>query len=1542
MEKFLRWTYNTLRATFLIVVVLLVLAYSALYLGVSMPFFQNKIKGVAERELSNYLGTNVTINGITISPFNQVVLTGVRIPDQSNGELINVDKLGAGVSLSDLILKRKLVFNYAEIDGLHGTITRPDKNSPTNLQFIIDKLKPKPGKPPTPYDIVIQNALIRNTDISYDVLNEPRKGDGIFDANHVHITDMVADLVFPRIKNNDFVIDVNRLAANEVSGLQLKELSGKFKINDTSTSFSNLVVDLPGTHLTPADATFHYSSLSKAVEEIKLQPIKLDMSDNYITPADLKALVPKLGEFTQPVNFTVDAVASRDMIDINNLKLNAQGGNIDLDLTGSVTNYRSVDAMEFDVKHIDLKATNGELSRLTQRFAKLPEKVQTIINKCGNVHLSGNASGNLANVTTDAKLETGLGDLALNGNYVANGNDKHIKGKVSSGGFNLGSVLDKNDLLGMIAMDVDVDASVLPDKSLAGNVNGKVDYMDFKGYRYQNITADVNVDHNNYNGTLAINDPNGKIDLNADVLLDGANSTYDFDLLAHGVNFAKMKLTDKYSSNTLDLNMAASLKGNNLSNLAGNVKINDVSFINNNTGKGFHLNNLAVDASSGEGPKCINIDTDFLHGTVEGNYDFASIVPAFKNIASRCFPQFMSGHTPPSTGNNNFTFNIVVDPNDEFENYISSYVKLPVKLAHKATIDGFFNESQQELAVDVDLPYLIQGNKLIEGTKIHVGKESHNDNVTLNAQTIFPNDKGNLSLNIDANAVNDGVDANINWVFNRPTDYHGNVNLSALLGRDAQGKFMSKVNVNPTEVVINDTVWTIHEGSLEYRNGVIDVDEIKGSCADQFVRIAGKVSHDPEDLLTVELKDIHLDYIFETLKINHVTFGGSATGEFQLADLFSKSPRLSTDRLHVEDMTYNGAKMGNGDIKSSFDSENTAVKLYCDLTQDNGLHTYINGEIFAAADSLYMVFDANKANVEFMKPFMEAFTDEVHGLVSGHAVLFGNFKTIDLYGDVFAEDFSLKVGYTNCTYTCTDSIHIRPGLIAFNDIKIQDREHHTAKLNGWLRHNAFHDPVFNFTVTDAKNLLCYDITPAMNEDWYGTIYGNGSAIIAGEPGEVRIGVNMEAASQSKFTFVLSDSQEASEYNFITFRDRDLKDQPIVAVDTVKSHLDEIPEEVRRLLMLKTNKKEQQAAIPTRFTIDLQVDITPEAEIILVMDPVGGDRIKAYGSGNLRLNYNSIDESFVMFGKYVLEKGSYNFTLQDIIIKDFTIRDGSTISFDGDPYNAQLDINAVYSLNANLSDLDQSFSTDRDINRTNVPVNAMLKVKGGISEPELAFDLEFPTLSSDAYRKVKSVISTDEMMNRQIIYLLALNRFYTPDYMQSTKTNNEFTSVASSTISSQLSNILGQISENWQISPNFRSDKGDFSDVEVDLALSSQLLNNRLIFNGNFGYRDNTYNTRNTNFIGDFDLEYLLNRKGTIRLKAYNHFNDQNYYVRDAMTTQGVGVVFKHDFDNLFGKKKNQEPAPADTIAPKAVAVPEDNLLIITPRKPEDGDSTNVQ
>ncbi len=453
-------------------------------------------------------------------------------------------------------------------------------------------------------------------------------------------------------------------------------------------------------------------------------------------------------------------------------------------------------------------------------------------------------------------------------------------------------------------------------------------------------------------------------------------------------------------------------------------------------------------------------------------------------------------------------------------------------------------------------------------------------------------------------------------------------------------------------------------------------------------------------------------------------------------------------------------------------------------------------------------------------------------------------------------------------------------------------------------------------------MLVYDIGEHDTSDpWYGRIYGNGSATVTGVPGKIDIGVKMRTAPGSTFTFVLSDAEHSVEYDFIKLRDRDRAKKDSIAA------LDPTPLIVRQLRD-RINRQEQ--GPPTAYAMEFNVDITPEATLNLIMDPIGGDKITAHGTGHLRMNYAS-DGELEMFGEYTLNRGTYNFTLQDIIIKDFTILEGSRITFLGDPYAAQLNIRAAYSLNANLSDLDESFLEDRELTRTNVRVNAIMIVTGDMRQPDIKFDLEFPTLTADTYRKVRSIISTDEMMSRQIIYLLALDRFYTPEYMATTH-GNELVSVASSTLSSRLGSMLGQLSDKWSIAPAIRSDRGDFSDVEVDVALSSQLLDNRLLFNGNLGYRDKSLN--NNSFIGDFDIRYLLNRAGTIQLKAYNRYNDQNYYLKSALTTQGIGVVFKRDFDNIFSflrplrKKKEQkkdndeEDNPEDKTHDKNVTEPD--------------------
>ncbi|MDE5837976.1 MAG: translocation/assembly module TamB, partial [Paramuribaculum sp.] len=914
-----------------------------------------------------------------------------------------------------------------------------------------------------------------------------------------------------------------------------------------------------------------------------------------------------------------------------------------------------------------------------------------------------------------------------------------------------------------------------------------------------------------------------------------------------------------------------------------------------------------------------------------GNYRFSTLAQSARALASELLPQLVTAPSHSSTAGDSIGFVVDIKTTEP----LNSLINLPVKVIYPVNITGAFVSAAKDFRLTVDAPYLQQGNRLLESTTIAVlvsdDEASGKPRGSAYLTTVYPTKKGDMTLDGTVFATNNHVDTQLDWKVARDRDFSGSVSLSTTFELDSiTNKRATLIDINPGKLVFNDTAWTISPSKINITPGNISVSDFRIGRGNQYLYANGTASADVNDKIDVALRGVSLDYVFETLDIQTAMFGGVASGDITAAGLFSPQPLLYTDNLDVKALSYNHSLMGDTKIKSRWDNATKAVVIDAVVNQPNGCSSKIDGKIMPMADSLDMYFDADKIEVGFMKPFMSAFTSSVSGYASGKAHLWGSFKYIDMVGDIYAENLKLKIDFTNTTYSATDSVKLTPGHIDLKNITLTDAYGNTAKLNGTLDHEFFKKPRFNFEISNAKNMLVYDVKENNETNWYGRIFGNGSASVTGEPGVVNIGVDMTTAPNSTFTFVLDDAETANDYTFITFRDRDRAKKDSLAAATAPP---KIVQELKRRISGTDDSGEG-----SQYNMNIAIGVTPAAQINLVMDPVGGDRIRAYGSGNLRMTYDSSSEDLKMFGTYTLDRGSYNFTLQDIIIKDFTIRSGSSISFHGDPYAAQLDIEAVYSLNANLSDLDESFLEDRELTRTNVPVHALMLVSGDMRQPDIDFDLEFPTLTQDTYRKVKSIVSTEDMMNRQIIYLLALNRFYTPDYMTATK-GNEFVSVASSTISSQLSSMLGQLSENWRLAPNIRSDRGDFSDVEVDLALSSQLLNNRLLLNGNFGYRDKTMN--NNSFIGDFDIEYLINRSGNLRLKAYNRYNDRNYYFKSALTTQGVGIVLKRDFDNFFSflkrrKRKTEEPvdstpavAPAESDEQKKASSKEDaDWLII--------------
>ena len=204
----------------------------------------------------------------------------------------------------------------------------------------------------------------------------------------------------------------------------------------------------------------------------------------------------------------------------------------------------------------------------------------------------------------------------------------------------------------------------------------------------------------------------------------------------------------------------------------------------------------------------------------------------------------------------------------------------------------------------------------------------------------------------------------------------------------------------------------------------------------------------------------------------------------------------------------------------------------------------------------------------------------------------------------------------------------------------------------------------------------------------------------------------------------------------------------------------------------------------------------------------------------------------------------------------------------------------------------------------------------MSNPNINFEIDFPTAEEGDVEELRQYFNTEEEMNKQILSLLVIGKFYTPEYLRGTfeaQNPNVIGTTASELFSNQLSNWLSQISNVVDVGFNYRPGNQITND-EIELALSTQIFNDRVTINGNIGNNANPTST-NSQLVGDFDVNVKLIPSGKIQLKAYNRSNNNLFY-ETAPYTQGVGISFQEDYNtfeellhkmgSLFRRKESAE------------------------------------
>lgn len=1496
MTKIPKHIYRTARAMLFAAILAVAALYLIIYVLVSMPALQKKLVAIAEDQLSSFLKTEVAIGRLEIYPFNEVRVSDLVIYNQkapgtrtTPSPCLSVDHIGAGIDLIELF-KGKIVITYAEVTGLDTKITKESSESPLNIAFIFDAFKPKEKKESDNVELRIHTVVIRMLSASYDNLWVRRKPKG-FDPSHFKVTNFRADISIPRIDTKPFAIDtrIRRIAFVVDNKLEVTDLSFTGTLDDRNAKLQNFLLRLPSSTITLSDIELTYDSLAHlpdVVDSPHLYGLHADL-----TPADLALFVPGFQDLKSVWNLGVVARADRYRLTDLSLGIVNQDLGFELRAEGEINSFlkpKEVTGL-IDITKISVMP---EASSVFKRYIpSLKGDVERIVEAIGNPSLD--MKGSLSRrgidspwtISAEGSLATAAGSLEIeaDGTLSAAGN-LSARGAISSDRLELGTLLGTAAVSeGSFSIDFDVEVN---GKLIEGELTAEVPHLVTSSGAIENLSVNLRKTGNEVYLTSMADSRALGMDLEGALSLDGPQTSLLLSAAIERLPASLVGLKGKFDGAIFSGRLNMETSGDRADNLSGTFTATGLGMTLPDNRK-LEVDNLIVDSSIElDGTRKLMLKSDLCDLNSDGRFLFSTLAKNVRNMFASLLPAvnpLAKGHSRLEgyTSDGNINLHLTVHPLDQFADFFNFPVRPLVDTDIHFAAD--FNEGSSIL--EINAPYIRQGKSKLFANSVISSRMSAPGILDLSVSTQTPTKSSILRADLNIGVKGDAANITADFNPDREAAFKGRFALDAKAVNILSPEIL--LNLRSSTITINDGKWNVEDGNVMFKDKRLAVDNIRIVHGDQFVKIDGSASSDPNDILTVNLADIDLSYIFDVLNITYVNFGGFATGRVRASELFTKTPKASTEDLVAREFSYGGAKLGDADLRGVFHAGEKRIEIGAKIADSvlGRRRADVDGNIWLGRDSLSFNFDADHLNASFLGQFMTAFASDLTATASGKCHLFGTFKDIDLRGKVHADSLRFKLDFTGVYYGGSDSVTLAPGKIEIPSFRIYDRDGNSGVFSGELRHTFLRDVFFDFKLRDASHMLVYDLPKGPDDFWWGTVYGSGNGTIRGVPGLTNIDIDMRSESGSSFWFELSEKEAARDYNFLTFTDKTPKPDMPKRNDT--------PD----FIEMFRKKRKLEEAPPSDVHIDLRMNVTPAVLLTLIMDPVSGDKITGRGSGPLQLQYETENDEPRIYGKYTIAEGLYNFSLQDVILRDFQIRDGSSITFNGDPLAAILDIRAAYRVNTSLTDLDKSFAYDRDLNRTNVPVDAMLLVSGPLDTPDIDFDLELPTLTEDVARKVRSIVSTNDLMSRQIIYLLALNRFYTPEYMDTSASGSEWTSVASSTISSQLGNALSQLTDKLSVMPSIRSDKGDFSDLEMDVALSSRLLNNRLLINGNFGYRDRTTST--TTFVGDFDVQYLLDRKGNFRLKAYNHFNDQNYYLRQSLTTQGLGLEYRHDFNRFL-------------------------------------------
>ena len=1076
-------------------------------------------------------------------------------------------------------------------------------------------------------------------------------------------------------------------------------------------------------------------------------------------------------------------------------------------------------------------------------------KIPKEIQRLGTIHLTGKAKGYEKVLSAKGNIETDAGNISLQ----AVKSDDRIKASVDTRGVNLGRILD-NRKLGTVIAKIDAHGTM---KHLFAK--GNIARFDYGNYDFHNIDIDGDYDMKTLRGTASIADPNVNLSVKGDYQLGSRLYALDAAINHLRPTVLGMKMHDPSYS------------------------LDNISISANNKGKEGHL----------------DIEAPFVSLYARGQYDLTTIYGSIMRLVADKLPTIPGISKHAAKGYNDFTLQANITSAEVLQRMFG----LPLSLSLPVHINGNISDAEKNVNLYINAPNFSWDGSAFHDANIELNTIGDSLRMEARISQGLPYEKAPV-YRLRAAAADNNL-STLLYYANQSSKLPitGKIDARTQFFTSDNGATGVHVTVNPSEIMLGEKKWLLNPADIIYRKNELTVDMLNFSHGDQHIIINGKATPQATDSIVADLKDVDVAYILNLVNFHSVDFAGKASGKAVVKSIF-QTPEAYAN-LDVKDFVFENGPLGTLHAKAAYDNQEGQINI--DATAEDGPEhlTVINGYVSPKRNYIDLGIEAHNTSLKFMENFCGSFLNNVEAWCKGKLNVVGDLKNINLVGDVVAHGrMHMKQLGTDYTFNHLRA-HAIPDDIQFEGDSIYDSHYngkhsHFALIRGGIHHKHLTRLSYDLDI-DANNFLGFDTHEFGDDTFYGTVFATGTVGIHGKSGETIIDIDATPEPHSIFVYNVASPDAISAGSFIHWNDATPYIYRPYSPDSDKD-----------------KKKDSSSVFSSDMRINFLVNTNPNLTLKLMMDDQTGDYITLNGNGVIRANYYN-KGGLDMFGNYVVDHGQYKLTIQNIIKKDFDFQPGGTIAFGGDPYNAPLNLQAKYTVNGvPLSDL----SIGRSFSSNNIRVDCLMDITGTPGAPKVDFSMDLPTVNSDAKQMIYSVINSQEEMNQQVLYLLGIGRFYTQtknnqtseDASQQSQTSLAMQSLLSGTISQQINNVLSSFvnSSNWNFGANISTGNEGFNNAEYEGILSGRLLNNRLLFNGQFGYRDNANATQS--FIGDFDLRYLIFPNGNLSIHVYNQTNDR-YFTRNSLNTQGVGLIMKKDFFNLRDllgiKKKSKDKEKED-------------------------------